>query len=136
MNWIPKRKGAYYCSSACGGRCTWEAYQQAKTEARKAIKILGAGWKARVFENMGWHWTVTRGPISVYNGYWVMISEDPQRADHGSCLWTYNTTTYHKDPRVAVRRAAKIMYSVMNRLAKVEKSVRVTIDQFNKKAGG
>lgn len=58
LDWKAKRNGRFYCAPACGGRCTWAAYQKAKAESARVATLLGAGWKPRVDENLGWHWSV------------------------------------------------------------------------------
>lgn len=56
-DWKPRRNGRIYCAPACGGRCTWRAYREAKRESAELVKRLGPGWKARVTENLGWHYS-------------------------------------------------------------------------------
>ena len=56
-HWTPKRTGAIYCAPACGGRCTWAAFQAAHASARALVKELGKGWLPRVHENFGWHFS-------------------------------------------------------------------------------
>ena len=58
LSWKPERYGDTYCSSACGGRCTWAAYKKAGKRAKKLAKRLGEGWTTRVSENLGWHYSV------------------------------------------------------------------------------
>lgn len=56
LSWKAVRRGAIYCAPACGAKCTWEKYQHAKRAGRELAERLGPGWKAHVWENMGWHW--------------------------------------------------------------------------------
>lgn len=58
-DWTPSRRGAVYCSPACGGKCTWAAYQKAKKRSDELAAQLGFGWKGEVWENLGWHFKVT-----------------------------------------------------------------------------
>lgn len=61
LSWTPVQRGArgeIYCSPACGGDCTMEAYLEATRLARAAADKLGRGWMPRVWENLGWHWAV------------------------------------------------------------------------------
>lgn len=57
-DWKARRKGNIYCAPACGGNCTWAAYQQAKRDSLELVRELGTGWTAHVWENLGWHWEV------------------------------------------------------------------------------
>lgn len=59
LTWTPVRRGAIYCSPACGGGCTWAAFQEATGNADALAKRIGGGWKPRVWENLGWHYSVT-----------------------------------------------------------------------------
>jgi hypothetical protein len=36
--------------------------------AGRAVKerLAGRGWKVRVWENLGWHWAVHKGPLQIY----------------------------------------------------------------------
>jgi hypothetical protein len=65
LSWAPIRKGPIYCSPGCGGKCTWAAHLQAKREAARLAKRLGPGWTPHVWENLGWHWKVQKGPLSI-----------------------------------------------------------------------
>lgn len=66
-NWAPKRHGAIYCSSACGGGCTWAAYRAAKKAAKDlCARMDTSGWEPRVHENLGWHWGIVNGLLEVW----------------------------------------------------------------------
>jgi hypothetical protein len=100
LSWKAVRRGDIYCAPACGGNCTWSAYQSAKRSAARIVKKLGTGWKPYVHENMGWHYcakSADDGQTSVYRhhdkpGYWASI--------HG--LWIGEGET----PLAAVKHAA------------------------------
>lgn len=77
LDWKPRRNGLLYCSPACGGRCTFAAYKAAKRKAKTLAAELGEGWHARVWENLGWHYSVDRPHISVSpsgSGYMAIIA--------------------------------------------------------------
>jgi hypothetical protein len=67
---IPVRRGAVYCAPFCGGGCTWAAYQKAVADADALVKKLGDGWKAEVWENLGWYFCAMKGVmrVSMYRG--------------------------------------------------------------------
>ncbi len=54
----PRRIGDIYCSPRCGNKCTWAAYEKAIQESSALAEQLGDGWHPRVWENLGWHWSV------------------------------------------------------------------------------
>lgn len=60
------RRGAIYCSPACGGNCTWEAYRQAEKRSKALCENLGSKWKPRVWENLGWHYRAEYTDMAVY----------------------------------------------------------------------
>lgn len=89
-DWKARRSGDLYCAPACGGGCTWDEYQSAVKYAKDLVKTLGAGWKADVTENLGWHWGASRdgATISGYPksymviilGKWVAHHRNPRKA--------------------------------------------------------
>ena len=58
LSWKPRRRGAIYCSPACGHGCTYAEFERVTREAGELAKSLGPGWKPKVWENMGWHYKV------------------------------------------------------------------------------
>lgn len=72
-DWNPIRNGDIYCSPACGGGCTFAAYENAHKLANSLAKRLSsprATWTTYVHENLGWHYSV----ISPCGR--IMVSED------------------------------------------------------------
>lgn len=65
LNWTPVLRGPIYCSSACGAGCSKAGYDLACKQSAALAKRLGAGWKARVAENLHWYWSVDKGGLSV-----------------------------------------------------------------------
>lgn len=57
--WKPTRRGDVYCSRGCGAYCLKTAHDRARKEARALVSDLGPGWKPSVWENMGWHYSVS-----------------------------------------------------------------------------
>jgi len=98
LSWTPHRKGDIYCSSACGYGCLWKDYQATKEAAQSLVNFLtvslstklGAGWKPRVWEDLGWHYevrcrglkiSVRRNSYTVYIGqWWVEDGKTPKAA--------------------------------------------------------
>lgn len=65
--WAPVSNGLFYGSPACCGArlCTRAAFDQATVEAKALAQRLGTGWVPRVWENLGWHYEVIKGIVSV-----------------------------------------------------------------------
>jgi hypothetical protein len=57
LSWKP-RAGAdgIYCAPACGRGCKRIEYDAAVAAVDALVKLLGPGWKSRVWENLGWHY--------------------------------------------------------------------------------
>jgi hypothetical protein len=75
--WTPilSADGVYYCSPRCGGgkHCRKEDYDAATKAADELAARMGDGWKAYVWENLGWHYNVSKGSAtvkpSIYRGH-------------------------------------------------------------------
>jgi hypothetical protein len=77
--WVPQRlPGGIYCSPRCGGGCTKAKYDRATKDAAVLCARLGDGWHPRVWENLGWHWEVTKGTVSDdrFDGTGVIVRHD------------------------------------------------------------
>ena len=70
--------------------------------ARKAgsaiLDLMPNGWKLRVWNNLGWHYSLEKGPICVHpsfdgNTYWAMIATDAGECGHGG-PWTSKGGNY------------------------------------------
>src|SRR6266404_9845304 len=85
LSWKPVRKGKFYCAPACGGGCLLGDFDRAMAAACACARELGSGWAPDVYENLGWHWKVTRQGIGktefsihpTYGGvYWASLAID------------------------------------------------------------
>lgn len=87
-NWTPVRNGLIFCSPACGGNCTITAYDQANREANALAARMGKGWKPRVWENLGWHYSVKKGVAAIYppkglhDTFTAYVNTNPQFVYH------------------------------------------------------
>lgn len=61
----PRKK----CARWCGRGCTQAEYETAKKAGAALAARLGATWKARVWENLGWHFSAVSlcGRLKVYD---------------------------------------------------------------------
>lgn len=127
QSWRPRRgidtvRGVEtYCSPACGGNCTLKAYHDATSAAKKLAARLGAGWKPRVWENMGWFYRVERGPLTVnptrygkQPRYSCLMNSEPSPSAGGSILWF--DRDYYRTPEAAVNAQLRLARSVIKRL--------------------
>ena len=82
--WTPVRKGTLYCSPGCGRGCSWAEHQEAKKKAEALAQRLGPGWRPVVHENLGWHYSATKGKAEVHpvgfsadrpsSTYWISVN--------------------------------------------------------------
>ena len=65
-NTPPVADGDVYCSRWCGFKCKRRAHDLAVKEGNELAERLGHGWAPRVWENVGWHYAVTRGVVTLH----------------------------------------------------------------------
>ncbi|RWH52192.1 MAG: hypothetical protein E5V72_02000 [Mesorhizobium sp.] len=77
---VPVRNGPYYCSPRCGGGkfCRHEWYEAAKRNAEALASRMGEGWEAEVWENLGWHYRVQKGCVTIYVNEYKNLGFDPE----------------------------------------------------------
>lgn len=120
------RRSARENIEAGGRHCAmWWGTPRESEEKAKAIaagrallkRMLGRGWKLRVWQNLGWHHSAERGPLTVYPlhgragrhaGYHAMLSDDPKGTHSGAMAWTPRGTRQHRDPNKAAAEAVKL----------------------------
>lgn len=74
-------------------------------------KLVGKGWKLRVWENLNWHFEVSNGALTVHGGatgifggrgqYWCLLSSDPKNLP-GAWHTPWTDTRRFDDPNDAV----------------------------------
>ncbi len=76
QDWTPRRRGAIYCSPACGGNCTYAAFLAAIKAGDKLAARCGPGYTRRVWENLGWHFQaeISAGRLRVHRDRWDSFS--------------------------------------------------------------
>lgn len=81
-SWTAVKQGDIYCSPGCGRGCTQEEFDDATRRGEALATELGAGWRARVWENLGWHFAAISpsGGIKVHpvrTGLWQAFLGEP-----------------------------------------------------------
>lgn len=113
--WTPVRRGKLYCFPACGGGCTWAAYQKAKRDGELVARLLGSNWRARISENCHWFWCVELD--SGLNDFVLSIhpSEHKGKITYSALLGrrpggdtAFHSTKHFKNPRDAARNQMRL----------------------------
>ena len=101
--WTPVHSGPIYCSPACGGKCTWNAYMKAYVESEQLATELGPRWMNGCHENLGWHVCARHRTANVticptgpnqytcYMGQWCAQGKTPREALHSAAQQAINT---------------------------------------------
>lgn len=69
LSWKPVWKGKTFCAPGCGRGCTRAEYKYAADCARSLALSMGKGWKPKVWENLGWHWSAEKGGLKLHPIY-------------------------------------------------------------------
>lgn len=140
IRWTPILQGRQYCSPACGGRCTHKEYKDAVRKSNKLLKVMGPEWKARVYENLGWHYSLQRGPITLYERekeYSALIDDRLEDPVGGLALWTNDVSKRYSDPKKAVIAAIKQVEEVVMKHNGIFDSLKTIRESMKgKKANG
>lgn len=74
----PIRRGAVYCSPACGHGCLYADYIAASESAIRLAAACGPGWIPRISENLGWYFRVEKNGAAMHQhnarAYWLTLS--------------------------------------------------------------
>lgn len=126
-NWTPIRRGPFYWSPSCGGRCSYEQYVSAIRAAEAALKRMNSdGWKIHVHENMGWFWELQRGggKLTLAGGQ-LPYGDDPSKGFNamlsnlpGAGDYNWHSTRRFDDPNQAVKH---IITNARRHIRRVEK---------------
>lgn len=93
-------------------------------------RMRGRGWKLHVWENLGWHYSVHSGAISVHVSrrlggvptYWALMSDSlPARggvACSGAMIWSDPNHEQFADPNRAVRHQLRLAQVVVASLTR------------------
>lgn len=122
LSWKPARRGHIYCSPACGGNCTMGEYKSALKSAEALAKKCGPPFKARVWENLGWHYDAVASlpsgdqvTVTAFaNGFWARIN-----GLHGSDVM--------RNPQLALMSALKDLDVDVETLVALSNNMRMVL---------
>lgn len=139
LSWKAVRNGPTYCAPACGRGCTHAEFVAANKAADDVVRQLGAGWKKRVWENLGWHWTVATAKENYFSDD-VFVSISPTLRQ-GYCAEIHCSTQffgYGSTPQIAVKKAyalaKKWRDKAVEDIALIERSVCNVVKNRNSPA--
>lgn len=114
---------------------TFDTEQEARLEGEKLLNMMhGEGWTLRVWENMGWCYSVENDGVSVHspyykngNKYYSVLLSARGNNGCGDMFWTpnsnprYNDPDYKEftDPNEAVRHQLQIARRFVNNVENV-----------------
>jgi hypothetical protein len=96
----------------------------AMKRAKEVLAMMETkGWKIRVHENMGWHWTLHNGPLNLHesssgDSFFCLVSSEP-KGSGGLAMWTDSEAYKHrsaKEPNACVERALRYAQAVLQDL--------------------
>lgn len=137
--WAPVLKeDGTYCSPGCGRGCTKKEYDRACKDADNLVKLIKKGisgaWRAKVWENLGWHYSVQCGLLSLHCSnyptgkyYTVLTSLNPK---HVGCGDSRLEVISGKNPVKLIRKATK---NLRLYLLEVETVIAFHEREFSKK---
>lgn len=106
-------------------------------------RMIGKGWKLRVWENLGWHYSVQCGTIAVHAShhssdgkvlYSTLMSTNVADIGVGSSI--FYEQRHFNDPNKAVRHQMKIARAVVKQLNDVMAYNEAALKPLPKKKGG
>lgn len=89
-----------------------------ETKARLDYYFHTTDWECRTFYNMGWHYRVTLGSISVIpsgDKFYALINNEKNKPGGGLAAWTLNDKLYNT-PQDAVMMAMNAAIGYMNKI--------------------
>jgi hypothetical protein len=96
----------------------------ARSKAQKVLKSLykPSKWKVRVWENLGWHWSLVSPPVALHYSpadgkFFVLMSDSKDHAGGGLPLWTDHRD--YSDPNRAIQSTVRKAEVEVNRLREV-----------------
>jgi hypothetical protein len=104
--------------------------QQAQNKGKALLrKMKGKGWKLRIWENLGWHYEVSLGGLTVSpfeisgkkERYHALLSAGDY-AGTGEIFWT-DVGFYSTDPNKVVKHQLKIARDFINKCNKAIKQI-------------
>lgn len=121
--WTPVLRGDIYCSPGCGGQCKKADYDKAVEQAGFVAAALGYGWKPHVFENLGWHYEVTKGQGTVTpnrnGGFTACVRVEGTEREGGQVESFGVIEAQDMEPRQAVQKVLALLGGRIARFQRV-----------------
>jgi hypothetical protein len=98
---------------------------EAAAAGKQAQRQLPKGWKLRVWENLGWHYSLSKGnvrllpPDDISDRWSCLISEVPTDVPGSGGPWTRTGGGWGETPREAVRKALRDLLAYVENQQKV-----------------
>jgi len=108
---------------------------EATAKGKEMVERLGAGWEARVWENLGWHAAAHKHNVAVFwhprgNSYSTLVSSKASSSGTGLTAWSQATNKDYADPRESVRAAVTAVNNYITRLEAAQAEAQQCVDHF------
>jgi hypothetical protein len=100
LSWKLKHIGNVYCSSTCGGNCTYKEYLKVLKESNIMLKKFGKNWKLDLVHNLGWYNGVR---LQIDKNNWISVSKNYGAKEYHAQLNHSFNIKNHKDPKIIVQ---------------------------------
>jgi len=107
--------------------------EKAEAEGNALLaRMKGRGWKLRVWQNFGWHYSIYNGSMNVHptqnsclERYYTLLGDNKHK--HAGCVfWSMNGKTY-KDPNDAVEEQLNAAWTFLGEHAKIVENIQINI---------
>ncbi len=106
---------------------------EAEKLGKKLLKKLGVGWELELWENLGWNYDVTNGPLNVFKSSFVgeesyscLMSDIPKFSGGGASVWHLNKN-WSNDPWVSIQRQVKEARKVVDELSETVEAAEIIL---------
>lgn len=105
--------------------------EQATKKGKALLKrMVGDGWKLRVWENLGWHFSVSLLNLTIFddcgNDYSAFLTTDESHRGSGEMFWSPGKS--FADPNKAVKYQLKIAQDFTNVCQKTISAITAKIN--------
>ena len=112
----------------------------AERAGKAALKTMPKGWRLRVWENLGWHFSILNGPAAIYESsvdgsFNCLISDDPKATGWGGVGWSGGGDRSAATPIEAYCLEVENFKAYFNKLKEIHEAILDALPLVPTKAG-